>query len=155
MMVTAFIINSMLANLFSIAIIAMIRNGNHSNPETSFDWNESQKQNILGVYFWGYASSKIPSGRFSEMVGPKLVIGCSAVLAAVLTILTPSIAFLNYYSGGWYNVRNIISFTITINRKVDSSYSSVKIFVLYGRYSFRFSIHVFIKYLSYFCIWME
>ncbi|KAJ3658710.1 hypothetical protein Zmor_010435 [Zophobas morio] len=98
MVTSGFILNGLLKTMFNIAIVTMIKKNNETSNSELFDWNEDQKQNILGMFFWGFALTKIPSGRLAEMFGSKKVSGYSMVLAAVLTIITPVIAHLNYYA---------------------------------------------------------
>lgn len=59
-------------------------------PEVKrFNWNEQQKQLILGSFFWGYILTELPGGRLAELVGGHRVFGHSMLWASVLTLLTP------------------------------------------------------------------
>ncbi|XP_970513.2 sialin [Tribolium castaneum] len=96
MVFSSFVMNAVLKISFNITIVAMVRKENDTNPDL-FDWNEGEKQNILGLFFWGFALTKIPSGRLAETIGSRKVTGWSMVLASILTILTPIICYWNYY----------------------------------------------------------
>lgn len=94
MLTTGFITNAFIKSIFNIAIVAMTEH----NQANTFDWNESQKQEILGIFFWGFAITKFPSGRLAEIIGSRKVTGYSMAFASILTVLTPTIAFFNYYA---------------------------------------------------------
>lgn len=96
MVFSSFVMNAVLKISFNITIVAMVKKENDTNSDL-FDWNEEQKQNILGLFFWGFALTKIPSGRLAETMGSRKVTGWSMVLASVLTMLTPVISYWNYY----------------------------------------------------------
>ncbi|XP_044256036.1 sialin-like [Tribolium madens] len=94
MLTSGFIVNAFVKAIFNIAIVAMVAK---DQPNT-FDWSEAQKQEILGIFFWGFAITKFPSGRLAEIIGSRKVTGYSMAVAAVLTVLTPVIASFNYYA---------------------------------------------------------
>lgn len=54
-----------------------------------FNWNEQEKQMILGSFFWGYILTELPGGRLAELVGGHRVFGHSMLWASVLTLLVP------------------------------------------------------------------
>lgn len=54
-----------------------------------FNWNEQEKQLILGSFFWGYILTELPGGRLAELVGGHRVFGHSMLWASVCTLLTP------------------------------------------------------------------
>jgi ACS family sodium-dependent inorganic phosphate cotransporter len=92
-----FIMNTMLKAVFNIAIVAMVKKKDQPNTSHLFFWSEDQKQEILGIFFWGFALTKIVSGRLAEIIGSRKVSGYSMALASLLTICTPTIAYWNYY----------------------------------------------------------
>ncbi|EFA02693.1 Putative inorganic phosphate cotransporter-like Protein [Tribolium castaneum] len=94
MLTSGFIVNTFVKAIFNIAIVAMVAK---DQPNT-FDWTEGQKQEILGIFFWGFAITKFPSGRLAEIIGSRKVTGYSMAVASVLTVLTPLIASFNYYA---------------------------------------------------------
>lgn len=61
-----------------------------------YDWDGETQGLILGAYFWGYIFTAIPGGLMAERFGPLQVIGWSAILSGVLTILTPVAASGHY-----------------------------------------------------------
>lgn len=68
-------------------------------PEVKhFNWNEQEKQLILGSFFWGYILTELPGGRLAELVGGHRVFGHSMLWASVLTLLTPFAANLGLTS---------------------------------------------------------
>lgn len=70
-----------------------------AEPEIKhFNWNEQEKQLILGSFFWGYILTELPGGRLAELVGGHRVFGHSMLWASVLTLLTPFAANLGLTS---------------------------------------------------------
>lgn len=96
MTVSGFMVNAILKTVFNITIVAMTKKDNQTESAT-LDWNETQRQTIIGIFFWGFALTKIPSGRLAEVVGPRKVTGYSMLLASILTILTPKISYYCHY----------------------------------------------------------
>lgn len=47
---------------------------------TTFSWTESEKQLILGSFFWGYIMTELPGGRLAELIGGHRVFGHSSKL---------------------------------------------------------------------------
>eukprot|EP00096_Caligus_rogercresseyi_P008336 TRINITY_DN269_c2_g1_i1.p1 TRINITY_DN269_c2_g1~~TRINITY_DN269_c2_g1_i1.p1 ORF type:complete len:500 (-),score=70.74 TRINITY_DN269_c2_g1_i1:268-1767(-) len=66
-------------------------------PDGPFDWNEETQGVILSSFFYGYFITQIPGGRFSEMMGGKLIFGVGVFLTAIFTILIPWVAKMNFY----------------------------------------------------------
>lgn len=97
MVITGFMLHYMLRINMSIAIVDMIVKNNSNETNLKFEWDENQKNDILGYFFWGYLLTCIPGGRFSEMYGTRIVLGFSALLASILTILTPLACNLHHY----------------------------------------------------------
>lgn len=64
--------------------------------DTIFDWNEHQKQTILGSFFWGYILTELPGGRLAELIGGHRVFGHSMLWASVITLITPVTAHMGY-----------------------------------------------------------
>lgn len=61
-----------------------------------FDWNEAQKQLILGSFFWGYVLTELPGGRLAELVGGHRVFGHSMFWASIITLVTPITAHMGW-----------------------------------------------------------
>ncbi|EFA02691.2 hypothetical protein TcasGA2_TC008412 [Tribolium castaneum] len=95
MSVSGFIVNAVLKTVFNIAVVAMTKKTNQTAE--IFAWDENQRQELIGIFFWGFALTKIPSGRLAEVIGSRKVTGYSMLLASLLTILTPWISYSNYY----------------------------------------------------------
>jgi ACS family sodium-dependent inorganic phosphate cotransporter len=100
MVILCFMFQYMLRVNISIAIVDMIaKNNSNTSPDSHphFPWNEEEKNEILGSFFWGYLLMTIPGGRLSEIYGSKIVLGSTMLLASILTILTPFACNLHYY----------------------------------------------------------
>jgi len=61
-----------------------------------FNWDEAQKQLILGSFFWGYILTELPGGRLAELVGGHRVFGHSMFWASIITLVTPITAHMGY-----------------------------------------------------------
>lgn len=61
-----------------------------------FDWDEQQKQLILGSFFWGYVLTELPGGRLAELIGGHRVFGHSMFWASIITLVTPITAHMGY-----------------------------------------------------------
>ncbi|KAJ3656129.1 hypothetical protein Zmor_015227 [Zophobas morio] len=83
----------------SIAIVEMVatNNSNFSAHGPTYQWNEHQRNDILGCFFWGFLLSAIPGGRLSEIYGTKIILGTAMLISSVLTIVTPLACHLHYY----------------------------------------------------------
>jgi ACS family sodium-dependent inorganic phosphate cotransporter len=92
-------IHHMLRLNISIAIVEMTihNNSNASVKGPRYHWNEEEKNEILGSFFWGYFVMQIPGGRLSEIFGPRIVLGTGLLIAALLTILTPVTCKWGFY----------------------------------------------------------
>ncbi|CAH1964930.1 unnamed protein product [Acanthoscelides obtectus] len=115
MVILGFMFNYMLRVNLTIAIVDMIespfRNSSGSNissgttnstvatgSDTRFQWSESQKNDILGSFFWGYVLTELPGGRMAEIVGARRIFGGGMLAASLLTILTPAACYTNFYT---------------------------------------------------------
>ncbi|KAG5896957.1 hypothetical protein JTB14_024804 [Gonioctena quinquepunctata] len=116
MVILGFMFNYMLRVNLTIAIVDMINVPSNSTNATSnvtnattnvtnavhleqtrFDWTASQKNDILGSFFWGYILTELPGGRMAEIVGARRIFGGGMLAASLLTILTPAACYLNFY----------------------------------------------------------
>lgn len=59
-----------------------------------FFWTESEKQLILGSFFWGYVMTELPGGRLAELIGGHRVFGHSMLWSSVVTLIIPFAANL-------------------------------------------------------------
>lgn len=59
-----------------------------------FSWTESEKQLILGSFFWGYILTELPGGRLAELIGGHRVFGHSMLWSSVVTLVIPFAANL-------------------------------------------------------------
>lgn len=116
MVILGFMFNYMLRVNLTIAIIAMMQKNDtaiaattnssdttapdqdHLRTGPTFPWDETQKNDILGSFFWGYILTELPGGRLAEIVGARRVFGGGMMLASVLTLLTPAAAHLHFYA---------------------------------------------------------
>ena len=67
-----------------------------TSPSSKFDWDENQKQLILGSFFWGYILTELPGGRLAELIGGHRVFGHSMFWASVITLITPVTAHMGF-----------------------------------------------------------
>ncbi|RZC32717.1 MFS 1 and/or Sugar tr domain containing protein [Asbolus verrucosus] len=96
-----------------IAIVEMTAKNTSTTQMFRFDWNEKEKNDILGCFFWGYVLTEIPGGLLSEMFGSRIVLGTSMLLASVLTFLTAPAAI--YFPYEWVIVvRVCLGFTMGV-----------------------------------------
>lgn len=65
--------------------------------ETRFNWTATQKNDVLGSFFWGYLLTEILGGRLAEIVGAKKIFGGGMLLASILTVLTPAACYMHFY----------------------------------------------------------
>lgn len=86
----------------------------HNSPR--FDWDESQKQLILGSFFWGYVLTELPGGRLAELIGGHRVFGHSMFWASVITLVTPVTAHMGYKA--MVILRALLGFMLGGNEKV-------------------------------------
>ena len=56
---------------------------------TVFCWEEKDKSNLLSAYFYGYIILQIFGGSLAEKFGTKLVLGSSALVCSILSLLLP------------------------------------------------------------------
>lgn len=110
MVILGFMFNYMLRVNVTIAIVDMIEpnrtalnlTANSSVlksrvSEERFSWTESQKNDVLGLFFWGYVLTELPGGRLAEVVGARRVFGGGMLAASILTLLTPLVCHTNFY----------------------------------------------------------
>ena len=63
------------------------------NGRYQFCWSDSEKQLVLGAFFYGYFVLQIPGGALAEKIGAKAVLGWTVLLTALLSLITPTVAF--------------------------------------------------------------
>ena len=90
---SGFLLQHMFVTSMPITITRMVTLHNSS----SFNWDESQKNDILGSFFWGHLLFKVPAGRLSEIYGPRMTLGIAMSLATSVIILTPTLCYLGFY----------------------------------------------------------
>lgn len=95
-----------------------------------FNWNEQEKQLILGSFFWGYILTELPGGRLAELVGGHRVFGHSMLWASVLTLLTPFAANLGLTS--MVILRAVLGFMLggKLSKKESQKLSEIKRFII-------------------------
>lgn len=101
MVILGFMFNYMLRVNITIAIVDMIKsnstNATDQLEETRFEWDETMKNDVLGVFFWGYILTELPGGRLAEIFGARRVFGGGMLMASLITLVTPAAAYMNYY----------------------------------------------------------
>ena len=97
-----FIVNYMLRNNLSLAIVAMVNHTAVNSSDSSgqedgpFVWDEDGVGLILGSFYYGYICTQIVGGRAAELSRVKYINGVSLLLAGLLTFLTPSVSYWDY-----------------------------------------------------------
>ncbi|XP_034834570.1 sialin-like [Maniola hyperantus] len=62
----------------------------------SFNWSKDQQATILGSYFWCYPITSLVGGMAAERWGPRYVVLVTSLASAVLTMISPAAARLDY-----------------------------------------------------------
>lgn len=70
-----------------------------TSADGEFDWDAGYQGFILSGFFYGYAIGQLPGGLLAERFGGKVVFGVGTLGTAVLTIVSP---FLAWAGGGWF-----------------------------------------------------
>ena len=52
---------------------------------------------VLSAFFFGYVLTQIPGGWLSERIGGRWIYGIGIVMTAVLTLLTPVVAYISVW----------------------------------------------------------
>lgn len=73
-------------------------------------WTKTDCGTILSSFFWGYTTTQVVGGYFSDRFGGQKVILMAALGWSVITIFMPNII----YAGPKYFKNNSISFIVTI-----------------------------------------
>lgn len=91
-------VNSTLLNGTETSTQAVITSTTEAplHDSVRFDWDEAQKQLILGSFFWGYVLTELPGGRLAELIGGHRVFGHSMFWASVITLVTPVTAHMGF-----------------------------------------------------------
>lgn len=72
---------------------ATIKGYVYHNGKYLFCWTNQQKQQILGAFFYGYFVLQVPAGALAEKLGAKVVLGATILGTALLSLITPLVAF--------------------------------------------------------------
>lgn len=112
LVIFGFMFNYMLRVNLTIAIVDMVDTSQENSTratrevsnstetrveQTRFNWSATQKNDILGSFFWGYVLTEILGGRLAEIVGAKRIFGGGMLIASILTILTPAACYIDFY----------------------------------------------------------
>lgn len=62
-----------------------------------FDWDSKAQGFVLSSFFYGYITTQLLGGWLASKFGGKRVFGCGIAVTAVLTLITPFVAKLNFY----------------------------------------------------------
>lgn len=61
-----------------------------------YDWDETKQGFILSSFFWGYLISQVPVSHIAQKYGAKIMLLISSIFCALLTIITPWAAAIDY-----------------------------------------------------------
>lgn len=64
--------------------------------ENGFEWNEHERNMLLGSFFWLHWVTQIPGGILGQKYGTKLVFGLSNLIGCLLCMLMPIAAYLSF-----------------------------------------------------------
>lgn len=64
--------------------------------ENTFEWNEYQQNTILGAFSVTHVIMQIPGGVLAQRYGAKAVFGLCNGLSALLSVVIPASAKINY-----------------------------------------------------------
>ncbi|CAK9829685.1 Putative inorganic phosphate cotransporter [Anthophora retusa] len=83
----------------SEAIVTMSK---HANDSTNlqfevFNWNPTEKSQILSSFFWGYTVMQIPSGYIARVWSGQKLLSVGILLCGILNILIPTAAHYGNY----------------------------------------------------------
>ena len=67
-----------------------------SSSDDKFDWTDSQRNAVLGAFFYGYVITQLPAGMLAERFGAKWIFGACVLITAILSLLSPVAAKLSY-----------------------------------------------------------
>lgn len=78
-----------------MAIVAILddheqinRNGTVQTRK-KYQFDEQEVGQLLAAYFYGYTFFQFPAGRLGELFGVKHILGCSTLVAGLLSFVTP------------------------------------------------------------------
>lgn len=64
--------------------------------ENGFEWNEHERNLLLGSFFWLHWVTQIPGGILARKYGTKLVFGVSNLVGCLLCVFMPMAAYLSF-----------------------------------------------------------
>lgn len=64
--------------------------------ENGFEWNEHQRNLLLGSFYWLHWVTQIPGGILGRKYGTKLIFGVSNLIGCVLCVFMPLAAYLSF-----------------------------------------------------------
>lgn len=88
--------NEIVNHTIRYADVAEVKKAPRQIQGGSFDWSKDQQATILGAYFWCYPVTSLLGGMAAERWGPRYVILVTSLTSAVLTVLSPAAARLDY-----------------------------------------------------------
>ncbi|CAH0557661.1 unnamed protein product [Brassicogethes aeneus] len=91
MSITGIMVNFMLRVNITIALVDMTK------LSEFVDWGALEKNQLLAIFFWGYAPSGFIGGRLAEKYGTRLVFGNGILMASIVTILFPFFCKMHFY----------------------------------------------------------
>lgn len=64
--------------------------------ENGFEWNEQERNLLLGSFYWLHWVTQIPGGILARKYGTKLVFGLSNLIGCLLCVAMPIAAYVNF-----------------------------------------------------------
>jgi ACS family sodium-dependent inorganic phosphate cotransporter-like MFS transporter 5 len=71
-----------------------VRDVDIDETSADFDWTPGQQGNLLAGYYYGYVCTQVAAPMVATKIGYKKVWGITMVCAAILTLVTPTMAWL-------------------------------------------------------------
>ncbi|XP_065897700.1 sialin-like isoform X3 [Dysidea avara] len=84
--------------ILSVAIVQMTAKNPHNTNQRNFHWSSSEQGWVLSSFFYGYIVTQLPGGWLATKLGGKYVFGVGVLVASLLTIITPQMAYLNLWA---------------------------------------------------------
>jgi ACS family sodium-dependent inorganic phosphate cotransporter-like MFS transporter 9 len=63
-----------------------------------YGWNKSDSGTVMSCFFWGYAITQVFAGSLADKIGGERILVGTTLIWALLTLLTPQLFDLAYYT---------------------------------------------------------
>ncbi|XP_065897730.1 sialin-like isoform X2 [Dysidea avara] len=81
----------------SVAIVQMTAK-HPQHGQRNFDWSNMEEGWVLSSFFYGYIFTQLPGGWLATKFGGKYVFGVGVLVASLLTLITPLMAYFNLWA---------------------------------------------------------